>query len=136
MKHAWNYDRIDLVFDRYFEKSIKEGTRSGRGEGSQHLFEGSSTEIPYKMAESFLKKQPKQEWTERIFVFQIALNSLSPPSSCSELDTQVSVHPCETEEADQRLVRHTLNLTNNEYKNVLVRKIDTAVLVLLVSYFE
>ena len=60
MKHAWNYDRIDLVFDRYFEKSIKEGTRSGRGEGSQHLFEGSSTEIPYKMAESFLKKQPKQ----------------------------------------------------------------------------
>ena len=69
MKHAWNYDRIDLVFDRYFEKSIKEGTRSGRGEGSQHLFEGSSTEIPYKMAESFLKKQPKQEWTERIFVF-------------------------------------------------------------------
>ena len=39
MKHALNYDRIDLVFDQYFKKSLKEGTRSGRGEGSQYLFE-------------------------------------------------------------------------------------------------
>ena len=30
MKHALNYDRMDLVF---------EGTRSGMGEGSQYLFE-------------------------------------------------------------------------------------------------
>ena len=25
MKHALNYDRIDLVFDQYFKKSLKEG---------------------------------------------------------------------------------------------------------------
>ena len=55
MKHAPNYDRIDLVFDSYFEKSLKKGTRSGRGEGSQYVFEGDSSEISYKMAESFLK---------------------------------------------------------------------------------
>ena len=55
MKHASNYDRIDLVFDRYFEKSLKEGTRTGRGEGSHYLFEGDSTEIPFKMADSFLE---------------------------------------------------------------------------------
>ena len=65
MKHACNYDRIDLVFDRYFEKSLKEGTRSGRGEGSQYLFEGDSTEIPYKMADSFFKNnQNKNELKE------------------------------------------------------------------------
>ena len=34
MKYGTNYDMIDLVFDRYFEKSLKEGTRSQRGEGS------------------------------------------------------------------------------------------------------
>ena len=50
------------------------------------------------------------------------------------MDTQVSVRPCEAEEADQRLVRHTLNLINNGYKNILVRTIDTDVLVLLLSY--
>ena len=55
VKYGINYDRIVLVFDRYFDKSLKEGTRSRRGEGSQYLFEGDSTEIPFKMADSFLK---------------------------------------------------------------------------------
>ena len=43
--HASNYDSIYLVFVRFFDKSLKEGTRSGGGEGSQCLFEGYSTEI-------------------------------------------------------------------------------------------
>ena len=65
MKQASNYDRIDLVFDQYFEQSLKEETRTGRGEGSQNLFEGDSTEIPYKMTESFLKNnQNKNELNE------------------------------------------------------------------------
>ena len=55
MKYGTNYDRIDLVFDQYFNKSLKEGTRSWRGEGSQYLLERGSTEIPFKMADSFLK---------------------------------------------------------------------------------
>ena len=50
------------------------------------------------------------------------------------MDTQASIRPCETEEADQRLVKHTLNLINNGYKNVLVRTIDTDVLVSLILY--
>ena len=48
--------------------------------------------------------------------------------------TQVSVRPCEVEEADQRLVRHILNLINNSYKNTLIHLVDTDVLVLLISY--
>ena len=44
-----------MGFDRYFEKGLQEGTKPGRGEDLQHLFEGDSTEIRYKMAESFLK---------------------------------------------------------------------------------
>ena len=55
MKHASNYDP---VFDRYFEKSLKNGTRSDRAEGSQYLLQGDFTE----MAESFLKNsQNKNE---------------------------------------------------------------------------
>ena len=59
---------------------------------------------------------------------------LSSPSSCSELDSEVSVCPCEAEEVDQCLVRHILNLINNVYKNILVRTIDTDGLVSLISY--
>ena len=54
VKLASHYHRIDLVFDPYFEKILKEGTRSGREKGSQYLFEGDSTEFLYKMTESFL----------------------------------------------------------------------------------
>ena len=39
MKHTLNYDRIDLIFDQYLKKCLREETRSGRGEGSQYLFE-------------------------------------------------------------------------------------------------
>ena len=60
MKCGTNYDRIDLVFDRYFEKSLKEETRSQRGEGSQYLFEEGSTEIPFKVADSFLKSSENE----------------------------------------------------------------------------
>ena len=146
MRHASNYDRIDLVFDQYFEENLKEGTRSGREEGSQYLFEGDSTEMPYKMAESFLKNN--QNWKElnhylslkllelhqgdQIMIATYRNTSPSSPSFCSELDTLVSVRSCKAEEADQRLVRHTLNLIDNGYKNILVRTIDTDVLVLLI----
>ena len=101
MKHASNYDRIDLIFDQYFEKSLKEGTRSGRGESSWYLFEGDSTEIPYKMAESFLKNnQNNNQLNDYLSLKLLELHqgdqtmiatykntSLSSPSSCSELDT-------------------------------------------------
>ena len=49
------------------------------------------------------------------------------------MDQHFPVRPCEAEEADQRLVRHTLNLIHNGYTNILVRTIDTDVLVLLIS---
>ena len=61
MKNASNYDKIDLVFNIYSEKSLKERARSGSGEGSQNLFKRDSTEIPYKMAKSFLKNSQNKD---------------------------------------------------------------------------
>ena len=49
-------------------KSLQEGTRSGKGEGSHNLTEGDSTEIPYKLAESFLKNnQNKNKLNEYLY---------------------------------------------------------------------
>ena len=58
--------------------------------------------------------------------------SLSSPLSPSELDSQISVGPCEAEEEDECLVRHALNLING-YKNILVCTIEIDVLVLVIS---
>ena len=58
----------------------------------------------------------------------------SSPSFYSELEAQVLARPYEAEKPDQQLVRHTLNLNSNGYKNIFVRTNDTDVLVLLISY--
>ena len=150
MKHAVNYKRIDLDFDRYFERSLKEGTRMGRGEGPGYLFEGDLTELPFKMAENFLsnsenkdklneylaKKLLELHQSDQMLVATYKNTSLVSQTSCSELDQHVPVRPCAAEEADQRLVRHTLNLIHNGYKNILVRTIDTDVLTLLISHIS
>ena len=76
------FDRIDLLFDRYFEKSLKKGTRSDRGEGSQYLLQGNSTE----MAESFLKTaKTRMNWT---IVFEIARAS----PGWSDYDCNIQKH--------------------------------------------
>ena len=61
--------------------------------------------------------------------------SLSFPLSRSELDSQILVCHCEAEEADESLVRQTLNLING-CKNILVCTIETDVLVLVISYIS
>ena len=33
-----SFDRVDLVFDRYFQQSLTEDTRKGRGVGSRFVF--------------------------------------------------------------------------------------------------
>ena len=51
MKLASSYDRVDAVFDRYFDKNLKEGTRKG-----------DDMPIPNNMAEGFSenKKELKE----------------------------------------------------------------------------
>ena len=102
-KHGLNYDRIDLVFDQYFEKSLKERTRSGSEEGPQYLFEGDFTDISYKMTDSFLKnnqsknkldeylslKLLKPQQGDQVMIAACRNTSLSSPFSYSELDIQV-----------------------------------------------
>ena len=153
MKHASNYDRIDLVFDRYSRKVSRKRQGLGRGDGLQYLFEGDSTEISYKMAESFLKTNQNKNKLNKYLPLKLlefhqgdqimtatykntSQQITSSPSSCAELKTQVSVRPCKAEEAHQRLVRQTLNLINNGYTNILVCTIDTDVLILLISYIR
>ena len=137
-----------MVFDRYFEKILEESTGSGKGEGSQYLFEGYYTGICHNIARSFLKniqnknklnkylslKLLKPHLGDQIMNEKYRNTSLRFSSSCTELDTQLSLRPCKAEEGVQHLVRHTLNLINNAHKNIFVRTTDTNVLVLLISY--
>ena len=75
MRYASDCDRIDLVFDQYFQKSLKEERRPVRGQGLQYLFERDSTEFPYKMAESFLRNnQNKTELSKYLSLRLLEIN--------------------------------------------------------------
>ena len=62
-------------------------------------------------------------------------NKVLCSSAIETIDLQdVSITNCQSEEADQRLIRHTLHCISDEYKNSVVRTVDTDVLILLISY--
>ena len=50
--------------------------------------------------------------------------------------SDISITKCQSEEADQRIVRHVLHAIDNyaQFKRIIVNTIDTDVLVLLISY--
>ena len=54
------------------------------------------------------------------------------PGHCS--DQSVSIVKCQSEEADQRIIRHSLHCVDQDFYNqIVVRTIDTDVLILLIS---
>ena len=149
MKHASNYDRINLVFDRYSRKaSRKRQDVVGETVYSTYL-KGillksltkwlilRTNQNKNKLNEYLPLKLLEFHQGDQIMIATYKNKSQQITSSpSSELEAQVSVRPCEAEEADKHLVRHTLNLLNNGFTNIFVRTIDADVLILLISYIR
>ena len=150
MKLSHGYDRIDLIFDRYFEGSLKDGTRNERGTGSMFVFEGDDTPIPNNMEQTFMKESKnKNSLNEYLATKLIELHSGSQlliatlrdtvlcSFDCEPLEhSDASIKKCQAEEADQRVVRHVLHLIGNydEFDLIVINTIDTDVLILLISF--
>ena len=56
MKLSQGCNCIDLILDRFFQDSLKIGTRSQRVSGSMFSFEGDDTLIPNNMEQSFTRE--------------------------------------------------------------------------------
>ena len=142
---------LDLVFDRYFQSSLKEETRKNRGSGSRFLFRGETT-LPKFMGDNFLKNsENKNDLNEflaqrfielhqgnKILIVSFKDTVLYKPSTHAINLPDTSISECQSEEADQRLIRHTLHCLADcqLYERVVIRTIDTDVLILLISYIS
>ena len=144
MELAKSYDRVDVVFDRYFTDSLKEQTRDSRGVGTRVLFDDDS-EFPRDFRKEFLhnslNKNDLNEYLAQKFVtlhntYQILIVSYQQTVLCcnTEPDSSRNIFHCTSEEADQRAVRHARDAISEGYEFVLVQTIDTDVLVLLISF--
>ena len=143
MALAEKYDRCDVVADRYFKDSLKEGTRDKRGnDGSTLNFTGDSL-FPSNFKDFLSNSANKNKLNE--LLAQILINVHDSSSSqltlvvtyenkiltnnTSLLDQQ-DISDCSAEEADPRIIRHAINLARNGFEDITIRTVDSDVLVL------
>ena len=145
MDIAKDFERVDIVCDQYFDNSLKEGTRSGRGQGSLKLFED-GTKFPEKMRQDFLKhntnkSQLNKYLAEKFMSFHKSSQSLTITYGNGILTTNEDLRHdpriscCTSEEADPRLVRHAISCLEHNVQSVIVRTVDTDVFILLVTHW-
>ena len=139
-----DFSRIDIVADQYFQDSLKEGTRKGRGSGTRKSFDD-DTKFPMNMREDFLRNCANTEDLNRYLANKImSLYSGSKTvvvtydniilSNDSALLLEDRRNNCTSEEADARLARHAIHCIEKGYNNIVVRTVDTDVLGLLICF--
>lgn len=132
--------RLDVVWDRYVENSLKAQTRSKRGQGIQRRVQ-SDVRLPGNWSEFlrvdanktdlfiFLADQTASiQCEEKICIFTIDRDILSN----STPDTS-RISPCTQEEADTWLLLHASDCAKDEHKKLMIRTVDTDVVVLAIS---
>ena len=138
-----NYERCEIVADRYFERSLKEGTRNNRGAGDSKLIFNGESSMPKDFSSNFLANKENKE-NLNIFlaknfqknssqVLAVTLND----GVCSNKEyvfTEELIAYCNVEEADARLIRHGINLSEQGCKNKLIHTVDSDVLLLSIAY--
>ena len=136
------YERCDVVTDRYFAGSVKEGFREKRGSSGSKLIFNGLTPFPSQFGEDFLNNSENKEALniflantltklhrndEQIFVvtqhYTIIYNTRSTFSAEEE------------EEADAKLIKHCINLADQGYIHIVLRTVDSNVLVLNACIF-
>lgn len=130
-------NRVDIVWDRYFNNSLKSQTRSKRGKGIRRRVEASSS-VPGNWQE-FLRID-----ANKIELFAFLVNCISKVVTTKQIvatsgsgvqcippteDTD-NLAPCDHEEADTRMFVHVADAVNKGYKKILIRSVDTDVVVL------
>lgn len=147
LKAGSKYQRIDIVFDRYRQETIKGATRTRRTKASQpirRLVEGRDVPLPknwthflslpdnkvdlaHLLSEELCSQAPDDKEIVVAGGFRDELEVRS-----SKATTNLTHLSATHEEADTRLVLHAVH---SQYNTVVVLSRDTDVLVLLVSHF-
>ena len=134
--------RLDLVFDRYFEDSPKVGTQSNRGTGVHRkmtengmLLSNCKTFLRRSKNKKelfpFLSKKTVHELNDyRVVVAAAYENVISNYSLYLD-----DIMPCSIEEADQRMLHH-VNSSANQFSKHLIKTVDSDVIIISVTVYD
>ena len=135
-----NVTRID-VWDVYLEDSLKSTTREIQGRGIRRRVDSSNT-IPGNL-QGFLRLADKKTELFDFLALQVVENlsgekdvykTCGQNVLCSRVRQDISsLAPCTHEEADTRMLLHAVDSASKGYPRIILRSVDTDVLVLAVS---
>ena len=142
---AKGYERCDVVTNRYFAGSLKEGVREKRGSSGSKLIFNGLTPFPSQFGEDFLNNSENKE-SLNIFlantltklhkndeqIFVVTLHDIIISNTRSTFSEELILN-CNTEAA-AKLIRHCINLADQGYKHIVLRTVDSDVLVLMLAY--
>ena len=143
-----SFKRCDVVIDQYFDNSLKEGTRKGRGSDKGLVIKfDDMTHIPSNFLSKFLtnsiNKTNLNEFLVKKFISHhhgkqqiLCVTSGDEVISNSDVSTETDITRCSAEEADPRIIRHVINLGKKGYTNVHVKTIDSDVVMLCLTYVD
>ena len=137
--------QVDIVFDTYKDQSLKGSTRVKRGKGIRRkVLDKSVAPTNWR---SFLRlDQNKTELFRYLSttiiqhgnrgdVIMICAYDDTCISGSNELDLS-NLTPCNHEEANARVFLHLKDMTKQGHRKMVIRTVDTDVLVLAVSVYE
>ncbi|KAI8503415.1 hypothetical protein Bbelb_192360 [Branchiostoma belcheri] len=134
--------RADIVWDRYFDNSLKSQTREKRAAGpsQRRRVEGSSP-IPKNWQQFLRLNSNKIELFEFLTATLVDCASADHPLvltdgpnvQCVPPRDTSRIAPCNHEEADSRIMVHVADAAAEGFRKIMVRTVDTDVAVLAVA---
>ena len=144
MAMADGFDRIDVIADRYFKDSLKKQTRISRGNAPTILFDD-DTKFPGDFKDNFLKNSINKDklnlyLSQKMIEIHTGEKTLTVTmgstivTTDSVLASETMINSNSAEEADQKLVRHMMQCVQSDIKLVVIRTVDSDVVMQLLAY--
>ena len=132
---------LDVMWDVYTDDSLKSSTRERHGKGIRRCVASTNT-VPGNWQEFLSASEKKKTELFEFLATQAAEHLVTEKevfltckqnvlTCCIRRDLS-TLSPCTQEEADSRRFLHMANAVKKGYKNVMIRTVDTDVLVLAV----
>ena len=130
------YGRIDIIYDCYFEGSLKNQTGDDRGSVDTAAFD-KDTKFPPDFEEHHFKNSKNKNRLNTFLATEFLLQYSKPCSSwkaklyiihVKSLVRDITLSTNSAEEADRKLVRHALQCIRSGFGNVVVSSVDTDVM--------
>ena len=134
--------RVDIVWDKYKENSIKDTTREKRGKGQRRkMTEDTKIAANWRgfLQDNSNKKELFSLLTNKVANFNFSedkeVNITSEESVVSSKGS-TDMPRCDHEEADTRIAVHVLHALTKGSDKVFIRTVDTDVVVIMIGLFH